>query len=90
MKPGSPIHQTAVGLVYRERIGETPCVSVKGSAAEADEVVKIARRFGIPVVENPNLARSLSTLEIDSEIPASLFRAVAILLSHLDTPKKRP
>lgn len=77
-------HRRAVGIAYREVPGETPSIVVQSSAVQADEAVRIARRFGIPVVDDSALARSLSALELDSEIPPSLFKAVAIILSRLN------
>ncbi|MBN8548187.1 MAG: EscU/YscU/HrcU family type III secretion system export apparatus switch protein [Deltaproteobacteria bacterium] len=88
MKGRPSRHERAVGIVYGEQCGETPSISISSEKSEADEVVRIARRFGIPVVENASLARSLSPLDLDSQIPPSLFRAVAIVLAHLDRPQR--
>ena len=73
----------AVGLRYREVMDATPTVSVKGDQAEADYLVRLAERYRIPVVENRELAQALGQLEIDQEIPESLYEAAAIVLSKL-------
>jgi flagellar biosynthesis protein len=78
-----PRYSHAVGITYAESDRVAPAVHVKGEACEADELVKIAKRFGVPVVENRSLASALSAIEIDREIPPSLFEAVAIVLAHL-------
>lgn len=79
-----PGYKSALGLKYDSRREPTPSLSVKGEDLDADQVVKIARRYGIPVVHDPDLARALSTMELDQQIPADLFEAVAIVLNHLN------
>ena len=83
MAEKGPTHRVAVGLNYVDGKDDAPEVSVKGDALMADEVVRIARRFGIPVVENPEMARALNTVEVDQQIPRNLFETVAILLNQL-------
>lgn len=73
----------AVGLRYQEQRDRSPEVSIKGEESEADFLVKIAKRYRIPIVENRELARSLNQLEIDQEIHEELFEATAIVLSRL-------
>jgi len=68
---------------------DAPSVSLKAEQLRADEVVKLARRYGVPVVENAGLARSLSALEVDEQIPGPLFEAVAIVLLELDKKLSR-
>jgi flagellar biosynthesis protein len=79
-----PSYKTAIGLQYNVGAQGAPAVSAKGEYLAADEVVKIARRFGVPVVERPALARSLAPLELDQEIPEDLFEAVAAVLQEID------
>ncbi|MCB0353130.1 MAG: EscU/YscU/HrcU family type III secretion system export apparatus switch protein [Bdellovibrionales bacterium] len=84
MKRGRQYNR-AVGLEYRAKDEQAPTVSIKGDAVSADQVVRIARRFGVPVVEEPELARALSLLQEEEEIPEELFEAVAIILHRLRT-----
>ena len=72
-----------MGLDY-DQTKAAPLVGIKGSAALADLVVRTARRFGIPVVENDTLAAALSCLQLNEEIPQRLFEAVAIVLQTLE------
>lgn len=60
-----------------------PSLALKGEFLLADRVVEVARRFGVPVVEDAGLAQALSPLEIDQKIPEKLYRAVAVLLNYL-------
>lgn len=77
-------YRRAVGLQYEDAQGQTPSIVIKGEMRDADEVVRIARRFGIPIVANDALARALSAVEVDALIPPSLFHAVALVLAHVD------
>lgn len=77
-------YELAIGLGYDPNTEEAPKVVVKGDHYDADQVVKIAKRFGVPVVDHPSLAEALCQIEIDSEISPDLFHAVAVVLSSLD------
>ncbi|MBX7136694.1 MAG: EscU/YscU/HrcU family type III secretion system export apparatus switch protein [Oligoflexia bacterium] len=74
-------HKLAVGLSYGGCAA--PSLSCRGEFLAADEIVRLARRFGVSVVEHPELARALDPLELDQEIPRELFEAVAVLLAEL-------
>ena len=82
-------HKIAVGLVYDSQTADAPSVGVKGAELLADEVVRLARRFGVPVVERPALARGLSGLEIDEPIPEELYQAAALVLTELEQNGRR-
>lgn len=64
-----------------------PMVSVRDAGIGADELVKIAKRFNVPIVERKDLARSLETVELDSEIPEHLYEAIAIVINSLEREK---
>ena len=55
-----------------------------------DEVMALAREHKVPVLEAPPLARALYTHgEVDREIPARLFSAVAQVLGYEHVPAER-
>jgi len=89
MSSRRPSYRRAIGLAYDKKSMDAPSVSLKAEQLRADEVVKLARRYGVPVVENAGLARSLSALEVDEQIPGPLFEAVAIVLLELDKKLSR-
>ena len=60
-----------------------PTLSLLAGDRLAEKVISLAHRYKVPVLERPELVRALSQLEIDSEIPPSLFKAVAVLISQL-------
>lgn len=76
----NPSH-IAVCLYYRS--GETPLPQVleKGVDQQALQMVALALQFGVPVVEDVSLARTLlEEVEVNHYIPEHLFEPVAALL----------
>lgn len=83
-KPSKSKYSKAVALQYSESDDEAPVVSLKGQSIVADDLVKLAKRYGVPIVEKPELATALNQVEIDEEIPEGLFEAVAIVLREIE------
>ena len=77
-------YRSAVSLEYEAGRDAAPRVGVKSPAFSADELVRLARRFGVPVVERPELARALQAVDGDAEIPEELFEAVAVVLHQIE------
>ncbi len=84
----NPTHY-AVALKYEP--GETPapmCVA-KGMDDLALKIRAIAEEHGVPVLEDPPLARALhASVEVDEEIPVEHFEAVAKVISFIMNGKK--
>jgi len=84
----NPTHY-AVALKYEA--GETPaplCVA-KGMDGLALKIRAVAEEHGVPVLEDPPLARALyAAVEIDEEIPAEHFEAVAKVIGFILNGKK--
>lgn len=77
----NPTHY-AVALRYRQGIDKAPMVVAKGADHMAARIRELAREGGVPIVENPPLARALhAQVEPGDEIPAELYTAVAELLA---------
>jgi type III secretion system FlhB-like substrate exporter len=58
--------------------------SRKGVDAIARKIREVAGEHAIPIVEHPPLARALhATVEIEQEIPAEHYQAVAEVISYL-------
>ncbi len=70
--------QLAVALHY-DRKG-APRVVAKGKGAIGAKIVELAKAHDIPIEENEVLAGALSKVELDDEIPAELYKAVAEVL----------
>ncbi len=60
-----------------------PRVTASGRGAVAEAILAAAREHNIPIEENPALAEALSQVEIDTEIPEELYRAVAEVLGFV-------
>ncbi|MDI6829055.1 MAG: EscU/YscU/HrcU family type III secretion system export apparatus switch protein, partial [Armatimonadota bacterium] len=56
----------------------------KGQRLIAEKIKAIAEAHGVPIVENPPIARLLyKTVEIGQQIPESLYQAVAEILAYV-------
>lgn len=79
----NPTH-VAVALRYLAGRMRAPRVVARGERLLALRIVEEARRAGVPVVENPPLARALfRAVGPGREIPAAFYRAVAEVLAHV-------
>jgi flagellar biosynthetic protein FlhB len=79
----NPTHY-AVALQYDERRMRAPHVVAKGADLIATRIREIATEHGVAIVEAPPLARALHRyVEIDAEVPAVLYVAVAQVLSYV-------
>jgi flagellar biosynthetic protein FlhB len=75
----NPTHY-AVALGFDFTTMEAP----KGRDLLAEEIKAEARWAGVPIIENPPLARSLyKSVEVGQPIPADLYAAVAAILAYL-------
>ena len=78
----NPTH-FAVALQYEKGMNAPICVA-KGLDALALKIREVAGEHSIPIVENPPLARALhATVEIDEEIPAEHYKAVAEVIGYI-------
>jgi len=79
----NPTH-FAVAIRYDEKTMRAPQVISKGADLLAMKIRDIAKTNAIPVLQSPMLARALyANAELDREIPASLFTAVAQVLAYI-------
>ena len=72
--------RTAVALRYDIDRDKAPLVLASGRGPVADEILRIAEDNKIPLYEDPELAKLLSKLELDVEIPPELYTLVAEVL----------
>lgn len=79
----NPTHY-AVALLFDFAAMTAPKVLVKGRDLHAFEIRDAARWAGVPIVENPPLARSLyRSVEEGQSIPFELYAAVAAILAFI-------
>ncbi|MGC1422049.1 MAG: EscU/YscU/HrcU family type III secretion system export apparatus switch protein [Terracidiphilus sp.] len=79
----NPTHY-AVALGFDFVTMDAPRVLAKGRNLLAEEIKTEARWAGVPIIENPPLARSLyRSVEAGHSIPVDLYEAVAAILAYL-------
>jgi flagellar biosynthetic protein FlhB len=77
----NPTHY-AVALKYDPVTMQAPMVIAKGERLLAQRIKEVARKAGVPVLEEPPLARALyAAVPVGQHIPANLFHAVAEVLA---------
>jgi flagellar biosynthesis protein len=84
----------AVALKYRADEDRAPKVVAKGEGYIAQAIKAAALKHGVPVRRDDDLIELLAQVDIDREIPAELYAAVAEVLSWIyranDAMKKEP
>jgi len=77
----NPTHY-AVALKYDPVSMAAPMVVAKGERLLAQRIKEVARKSGVPVLEEPPLARALfAAVPVGSPVPANLYQAVAEVLA---------
>lgn len=79
----NPTH-FAVAIKYDDKTMSAPQVVSKGADLLAMKIRDIAKSHDIPVLQSPMLARALyANAELDQDIPATLYTAVAQVLAYI-------
>jgi flagellar biosynthetic protein FlhB len=79
----NPTH-LAVAIKYDENTNKAPIVLAKGADLVAARIIEIAKENNIEVIQNIPVARALyKSVEIDEEIPAEMYMAMAEILSFV-------
>ena len=84
----NPTHY-AVALTYDRARVAAPRVVAKGVDSLASRIREVAQASSVPLVVNPPLARALYRVEVDSEIPAEHYQAVAEIIAYIWRLKSR-
>lgn len=75
--------QKAVALKYDIEKDNAPKITAKGKGETASNIIKIAKENNIPIKKDEDLIELLSQIDIDKEIPSSMYRAVAEIFSFI-------
>jgi flagellar biosynthetic protein FlhB len=79
----NPTHY-AVALKYDAPSMQAPRLVAKGVDKIAQKIREIAKEHGIPIIENPPLARGLhAAVHIDQEITPEYYKAVAEVIGYI-------
>jgi flagellar biosynthesis protein len=73
----------AIALDYDIDINQAPKVIAKGKGALANNIIKIAQDNDIPIKKDEDLVELLSAIDIDKEIPQSMYKAVSEIFSFI-------
>lgn len=83
MEDGNSPRNKAVALGYDRGSEGAPRVVAKGSGYVADRILALAREHGVEVYEDADLVEVLAALDVNVEIPESMYRAVAEILAFV-------
>jgi flagellar biosynthesis protein len=75
--------KAAAALRYRRDKDMAPRVTAAGRGLIAEKILALAKEAGIPIHEDASLVEVLARLDVGSEIPVELYRAVAEILTFV-------
>jgi len=73
----------AAALRYDTQKEGAPRVVAKGQGRSAENIIKIAELHNLPIRKDEDLIELLSKVELDKEVPAALYKAVAEVFSFI-------
>lgn len=73
----------AVALRYDQQADAAPKVVATGKGMVAERIIEVAHQAQVPVQERPEIAETLSHLEVGQFIPVELYSAVAEILAYI-------
>jgi len=73
----------AVAVKYEADKDAAPRVVAKGRDFIAEKIIEAARIHGVPLYQDKNLVQVLEALDLDTQIPPELYRAVAEVLAFI-------
>lgn len=79
----------AAALRYVPPQDAAPRVTAKGRGQLAERIVALAKEYGVPTREDPELVEILSALELGQEIPPECYAAVAEILAFVYSLNRR-
>jgi flagellar biosynthesis protein len=79
----------AAALKYDTLKDAAPKVIAKGQGTIAEKIIELAKKNNVPIKSDPGLVQILSKLDIDEQIPAELYRAVAEILAFVYSANNR-
>ena len=73
----------AAALKYDMENNAAPKVIAKGQGETAKNIIKIAEANNLPIKKDEDLVELLSKIDIEQEIPANMYKAVAEVFSFI-------
>ena len=78
-----PESKTAVALKYDKIQNNAPKITAKGKGHVAEKIITLAKQNKVPLYQDQGLVQVLEALELNTEIPPELYRAVAEVLAFI-------
>lgn len=75
----STTHRQAIALKYDG--SHAPTLTAKGDEELAEEILRIARDYEVPIYENAELVKLLARMELGDTIPEELYRTIAEIIA---------
>jgi flagellar biosynthesis protein len=75
--------QEAIALQYNKKENKAPKVVAKGSGQTAQKIIELAELNSVPIKKDEDLLELLSKVELDKEVPAEMYKAVAEVFSFI-------
>ena len=69
----------AIALKYDG--SHAPTLTAKGDEELAEEILRIARDYEVPIYENAELVKLLARMELGESIPEELYRTIAEIIA---------
>lgn len=80
----------AIALRYSGAADDAPRVIAKGEGSVAEQIIALAKKHGIEIREDADLASLLAAVRLDAPIPIEAYVAVAEILSYIYRRRGRP
>lgn len=75
--------KSAVALRYAPPADRAPRLVAKAQGAIAERLIALAKEHGVPIHRDPNLVQVLAALDLEQEIPPTLYLVIAEILAFL-------
>ncbi|MCA1927084.1 MAG: EscU/YscU/HrcU family type III secretion system export apparatus switch protein [Calditerrivibrio sp.] len=77
------MNKKATALRYDVEKDKAPKVVAKGRGIIAEKILEKAKEYNVTIKEDPDLLEALYKLDISQEIPETLYKAVAEILTEV-------
>jgi len=81
--------QVAVALKYDSEQDAAPRIAAKGWGFLAEKILEAARKHGLPLHRDTNLAEILAVLELNQVIPEELYPVISEILAYVYSVNNR-
>jgi flagellar biosynthesis protein len=78
---GKTFYTSDIAVALKYDGNNAPKVTAKGEGVTAEQILELAEKHGIPLQNEPELARILAHVPLGEEIPQELYIAVAEVIS---------